>query len=105
MVVPPGNRRVLDLRRTCIVRRRVRHPRTPGRTAIVFALAAFPPPLKLRRDKPLSPASGFPVSWSQQVIYEISGLGLVGWPSMFGFLAKFGDPTRQTKRVEMLLII
>ncbi len=26
------------------------------------------------RCAPLSPASGFPVSWSQQVIYEISGL-------------------------------
>jgi hypothetical protein len=27
------------------------------------------------RCTPLSPASGFPVSWSQQVIHEISGLG------------------------------
>jgi hypothetical protein len=27
------------------------------------------------RYAPLSPASGFPVSWSQQVIHEISGLG------------------------------
>jgi hypothetical protein len=27
------------------------------------------------RCAPLSPASGFPVSWSQQVIHEISGLG------------------------------
>ena len=26
------------------------------------------------RSAPLSPASGFPVSWSQQVIHEISGL-------------------------------
>ena len=26
------------------------------------------------RYAPLSPASGFPVSWSQQAIYEISGL-------------------------------
>jgi hypothetical protein len=26
------------------------------------------------RCAPLSPASGFPVSWSQQVIHEISGL-------------------------------
>jgi hypothetical protein len=50
------------------------------RTAILFALAALPSSLKLRRDKPLSPAphaasstSGFPVSWSQQVIHEISG--------------------------------
>ena len=28
------------------------------------------------RCAPLSPASGFPVSWSQQVIYEISRLGI-----------------------------
>ena len=28
------------------------------------------------RCAPLSPASGFPVSWSQQVIHEISGLEL-----------------------------
>jgi hypothetical protein len=28
------------------------------------------------RCAPLSPASGFPVSWSQQVIHEISGLDL-----------------------------
>jgi hypothetical protein len=28
------------------------------------------------RYAPLSPASGFPVSWSQQVIHEISRLGL-----------------------------
>jgi len=27
------------------------------------------------RCAPLSPASGFPVSWSQKVIHEISGLG------------------------------
>jgi hypothetical protein len=33
-------------------------------TPILFALAALPSSLKLRRDKPLSPASGFPVSWS-----------------------------------------
>jgi len=33
MVVPPGNRRGSDLRRTCSVRRKVRGPRTPGRTA------------------------------------------------------------------------
>jgi len=39
MVVPPGNRRGLDLRRTVWVRRKVRDPRTPGRTAI-SAIAA-----------------------------------------------------------------
>jgi len=33
MGVPPGNRRGSDLRRTCSVRRKVRDPRTPGRTA------------------------------------------------------------------------
>ena len=37
--VPPGYRRGLDLRRTWTVRRRVRHPRTPGRT-ILSAVAA-----------------------------------------------------------------
>jgi len=34
MSVPPGNRRGLDPRRTWIVRRRIRGPRTPGRTTI-----------------------------------------------------------------------
>jgi len=34
MVVPPGNHRGSDLRRTCSVRRKVLDPRTPGRTAI-----------------------------------------------------------------------
>ena len=29
------------------------------------------------RCAPLSPASGFPVSWSQQVIHEISGLSVI----------------------------
>jgi hypothetical protein len=29
------------------------------------------------RCAPLSPASGFPVSWSQQVIHEISGLKIL----------------------------
>ena len=33
MGVPPGNHSVLDPRRTKTVRRRVQHPRTPGRTA------------------------------------------------------------------------
>jgi hypothetical protein len=37
MAVPPGNHpaasRDLDLRRTCSVRRKVRDPKTPGRTA------------------------------------------------------------------------
>jgi hypothetical protein len=40
---------------------------------ILFALAVLPSLLKFRRDKPLSPASGFPVSWSQQVVQEMSG--------------------------------
>jgi hypothetical protein len=38
----------------------------------------------------LSPASGFPVSWSQQVIHESSGLNplaLTGLPSILSFLA------------------
>src|SRR5512136_1333255 len=33
MAVPPGNHRGSDLRRTWSVRRKVRDPRTPGRTA------------------------------------------------------------------------
>jgi len=32
--VSPGNHRGLDPRRTWTVRRRIRHPRTPGRTLI-----------------------------------------------------------------------
>jgi len=39
MDVPPGNRRGLDPRRTKTVRRRVRHPRTPGRTLISAVVA------------------------------------------------------------------
>jgi hypothetical protein len=77
MAVPPGNRRGLNPRRTLTVRSRVQGPRTPGRTVILFALAPLPSSLKLRRDKPLSPApqavsatSGFPVSRSEQPIHE-----------------------------------
>jgi hypothetical protein len=55
----------LTLRRAVQVRLGTNTLRLPGGTPILFALAAFPPPLKLRRDKPLSPASGFPVSWSR----------------------------------------
>ncbi|MGB6927815.1 MAG: hypothetical protein WBH05_01225 [Syntrophobacteria bacterium] len=40
MGVPPGNRRVLVPRRTVKVRRRFRHPRTPGRTAISVVAAS-----------------------------------------------------------------
>jgi len=39
MGVPPGNHRVLAPRRTWVVRRRGRHPRTPGRTAISVVAA------------------------------------------------------------------
>ena len=39
MGVPPGNRGVLVPRRTRTVRRRGRHPRTPGRTAISVVAA------------------------------------------------------------------
>ena len=42
------------------------------------------------RSAPLSPASGFPVSWSQQVIREMSGLRITGWSSaMRGILEYF----------------
>ena len=40
MGVPPGNRRVLVSRRTSTVRRRDRHPRTSGRTAISVVAAS-----------------------------------------------------------------
>jgi len=40
MDVPPGNRRVLVPRRTWTVRRRGRHPRTSGRTAIPVVAAS-----------------------------------------------------------------
>ena len=40
------------------------------------------------RCAPLSPASGFPVSWSQQAIHEISGLKQPErWPSRLKALA------------------
>jgi len=39
MSVPPGNRRGLEPRRTCTVRRRVRHARRPGRTVISVVVA------------------------------------------------------------------
>jgi len=62
-----------------------------GSEAYLNGTSQGPTPEDARKDDhiirarcaPLSPASGFPVSWSQQVIHEISGLGSLG-----------GSPTR-----------
>ena len=58
-------------------------PQGFGSEAYVNTTSQGPTPEDARKDAhiiraryaPLSPASGFPVSWSQQVIHEISGLG------------------------------
>ena len=49
-------------RRTCMVRRRDRHPRTPG----------------FRLGEPTARREGRPYPWSQQVIHEIAGLKVQG---------------------------
>ena len=67
MDVPPGNRPAY---------------RGIGSEAYLNSTSQGPTPEDARQDghiirarcAPLSAASGFPVSWSQQVIYEISGL-------------------------------
>jgi hypothetical protein len=67
MGVPPGNRPAV--------------PRDWSQ-AYLNGTSQGPTPEDARKDghiirarcAPLSPASGFPVSWSQQVIHEISGL-------------------------------
>ncbi len=54
-----------------------------GPEAYLNGTSQGPTPEDARKDEhiirarcaPLSPASGFPVSWSQQVIHEISWLG------------------------------
>jgi len=51
MGVPPGNRRVLVPRRTKTVRRRGRHPRTPGRTAISRVAASDSWNIRTRWDQ------------------------------------------------------
>jgi hypothetical protein len=58
-------------------------PQGVGSEAYLNGTSQGPTPEDARKDghiirarcAPLSPASGFPVSWSQQVIHEISGLG------------------------------
>ena len=67
MGVPPGNRTAY---------------RGIGFEAYLNSTSQGPTPEDARKDghiirarcAPLSPASGFPVSWSQQVTHEISGL-------------------------------
>ena len=57
-------------------------PQGVGSEAYLSGTSQGPTPEDARKDDhiirarcaPLSPASGFPVSWSQQVIHEISGL-------------------------------
>jgi hypothetical protein len=59
-------------------------PQDVGSEAYLNGTSQGPTPEDARKDghivraryAPLSPASGFPVSWSQQVIHEISGLQL-----------------------------
>jgi hypothetical protein len=66
-------------------------PQGVGSEAYLNGTSQGPTPEDVRKDghiirarcAPLSPASGFPVSWSQQVIHEISGLG-VSPPSVTG---------------------
>jgi hypothetical protein len=58
-------------------------PQGVGFEAYLNGTSQGPTPEDARKDghiirarcAPLSPASGFPVSWPQQVIHEISGLG------------------------------
>jgi hypothetical protein len=57
-------------------------PQGVGSEAYLNGTSQEPTPEDARKDghiirarcAPLSPASGFPVSWSQQVIHETSGL-------------------------------
>ena len=57
-------------------------PQGVGSEAYLHSTSQGPIPEDARKDghiirarcAPLSPASGFPVSWSQQVIHEMSGL-------------------------------
>jgi hypothetical protein len=71
--------------RACSLRRGGRatwKPQGVGSEAYLNGTSQGPTPEDARKDghiirarcAPLSPASGFPVSWSQQVIHEISGL-------------------------------
>ena len=61
-------------------------PQGVGAEAYLNGTSQGPTPEDARKDghiirarcAPLSPASGFPVSWSQQVIQEISGLNAKG---------------------------
>jgi len=73
MGVPPGNRPAVprDWFRG-VPERYVAGADTRGRQA--FRLGEKDGHIIRARCAPLSPASGFPVSWSQQVIHEISGL-------------------------------
>jgi hypothetical protein len=62
-----------------------------GSEAYLDGTSQVPTPEDARKDghiirarcAPLGPASGFPVSWSEQVIHEISGLGAFRCFSMY----------------------
>ena len=64
---------------------RAGQPQGVGSEAYLNGTSQGPTPEDARKDDhiiraryaPLSPASGFPVSWSQQVIHEISGLTIL----------------------------
>jgi hypothetical protein len=67
MGVPPGNRRM-------VVPRAYLNGTSQGPTSEDARKDGH---IIRARCAPLSPASGFPVSWSQQVIPEICGLALM----------------------------
>ena len=70
MGVPPGNRRLL----VSVPERYVAGGACPEPVEGTPEDARKDGHIIRARCAPLSPASGFPVSWSQQVIHEISGL-------------------------------
>ena len=65
MVVPPGNHRGSNLRRTCSVRRKVRDPRTPGRTARSAVVAGGSCVMRVR-DKQESARANHPKGWGAE---------------------------------------
>jgi hypothetical protein len=91
MGVPPGNRPAY---------------RGIGSEAYLNGTSQGPAPEDARKDghiiraryAPLSPASGFPVSWSQQVMHEISGLDKGVFPDHLAERGKQRDKSRARLR-------